>query len=216
VLTVYGASYSVYSRILRLALVEKGVAHDWVETDVFGADRMMQTARHPFGKIPSLDDDGFALYETGACIRYLEQPCFGATRLMPEDPRLRARADQITGIIDAYGYRAMVWDCFVELIRKPANGEATDGETVARGLATSQTVLDAISGLASDEAPGALAGSRIAIADLFLAPVLAYFLCTAPGCEMVAAHPRIARWWDHWRARPSMTATRSPLETEPR
>jgi len=208
-LTVSGASYSVYSRIVRLALIEKGVAHAWVETDVFGPDRSAQTARHPFGKIPSLDHDGFGLYETGACLRYLEQPAFGPVQLMPADPRQRARADQIAGIVDAYGYRAMVWDTYVEL-RKPSEGKATDPAVVERGLAVSATVLDAIAGLA--EGGDMLIGGAPSHADLFLAPVMAYFTVTGPGRAMLAERPSLAAWWAAWQDRPSMAATRYPRE----
>lgn len=208
-LTVYGASYSVYSRILRLALAEKGVAHRWIETDVFGADRAAQTARHPFGKIPSLDHDGFALYETGACLRYLDDPAFGPLLLIPGDPRKRARADQIACIVDSYGYRAMVWDTYVEL-RKPSEGKAADPAVVGRGLAVSATVLDTIAGLA--DGGDMLIGGAPSHADLFLAPVMAYFTVTGPGREMLAERPGLAAWWTAWQDRPSMAATRYPRE----
>jgi len=208
-LTVHGASYSVYSRILRLALAEKGIDHRWVETDIFGIDREAQTARHPFGKIPSLDHDGFALYETGACLRYLEQPEFGPVSLIPDAPRRRARMDQIAGIVDGYGYRAMVWDTYVEL-RKPAEGKTSDPAVVERGLATAATVLDTIAGLAGDG--DALVGTAPSHADLYLAPVLAYFIRTDPGPAMLAERPRLAAWWAAWNARPSMAATRYPCE----
>jgi glutathione S-transferase len=209
-LKVFGASYSVYSRILRLALAEKDTPHDWVETDVFGDDRAAQTARHPFGKIPSIEHDGFALYETGACLRYLEQPSFGAVRLVPEDPRLRAKADQIAGIVDAYGYKALVWDVFVEL-RKARRGEATDQARVENGLQVSARVLDAVAGL-TGTGGAFLVGEAPSFADIYLAPVLAYFVTTAPGREQLAGRPQLRRWWEGWQARPSMAATQYPRE----
>jgi len=208
-LRVYGATYSVYSRVLRLALAEKDVGHEWIETDIFGADREAQTARHPLGKIPSIDHDGFTLYETGACLRYLEQPCFGPVRLVPNDPGLRARADQIAGIVDAYGYRAMAWDTYVEL-RKPSEGKETDPATVERGLAVAAKVLDAIGQLTAGGP--VLVGAAPSHADLYLGPVLAYFTVTEPGRAMVAERPRLAAWWSAWRVRPSMRATRYPRE----
>ncbi len=50
---LYGADYSVYVRIARLALLEKGVAHDLVPVDIFaeGGKPVSHLARHPFGKI---------------------------------------------------------------------------------------------------------------------------------------------------------------------
>lgn len=49
--TVYGATYSVYVRIARIALHEKGVPYDLVPIDVFAEDGLPADyrARHPFG-----------------------------------------------------------------------------------------------------------------------------------------------------------------------
>ena len=208
-LKIYGASYSVYSRILRLALVEKAIDHEWVETDVFGTDREAQTARRPFGKIPSIDHAGFTLYETGACLRYLEQSSFGPVRLLPDDAKLRARADQIAEIVDSYGYQAMIWDVYVEL-RKTSEGKETDQAVVERGMAVAARVLDTVEGLA--DGGDVLVGTAPSHADLYLAPVLAYFSTVEPGRAMIAEHPRLASWWGAWQARPSMAATRYPAK----
>lgn len=47
-----GAEYSVYTRIVRLALLAKGVAHRFETLDVFAADA--DRSHHPFGRIPNL------------------------------------------------------------------------------------------------------------------------------------------------------------------
>jgi glutathione S-transferase len=72
---VFGAPYSVYVRAVRLALEEKGVAYELVPVDIFGpggppADHMR---RHPFGKIPAFEHEGFRLYEAGAVTRYVDE-----------------------------------------------------------------------------------------------------------------------------------------------
>lgn len=212
-LTVRGAAYSVYARILRLALMEKGIDHGWVEVDIFGdeAAAAAQRAHNPFAKVPSLDHDGFTLYETGPMLRYLEA-AFGGPALLPADPRTRARAEQIAAIADNYGYRAMVWDLFVELVQKPRDAEEPDPATVAAGFAEARTILSAIEALADDGPPEALAGAAVSHADLYLAPVMAYFACVPAARAMLAGHPRLSAWWQEWAVRPSMAATRSPLE----
>ncbi len=40
-------------------------------------------ARHPFGRIPAIEHDGFALYETQAILRYVDAVVSGATRCSP-------------------------------------------------------------------------------------------------------------------------------------
>ena len=65
---VFGADYSVYVRIVRLCLIEKGVEYELLPIDVFAKEGPPQSylARHPFGRIPAFEHAGFWLYETSA------------------------------------------------------------------------------------------------------------------------------------------------------
>lgn len=209
-LTVHGAAYSVYSRILRLGLVEKSIAHDWVETDVFHdpSARAAQATRHPFSKIPSMNHDGFALYETRACLSYLEQDAFGPVRLWPADPMIRARAEQIAGIVDAYAYQALIWGVFVQ-----RREDEADPDLLAEGLEKAGPILAALDALAVESTDEAyMAGAAPSIADIYLAPVFAYFTLTPDAAPLLAGCARLKTWWGAWRDRPSMRATRSPYE----
>ncbi|MER8839261.1 glutathione S-transferase N-terminal domain-containing protein, partial [Mesorhizobium sp. M0913] len=107
---VYGADYSVYVRIVRLVLEEKGVGYELVPVDIFAADGIpgWYFEHQPFGRIPAFEHDGFRLYETGAIARYVDE-AFGGPALQPVEARPRARLNQITGLLDAYAYRTMVW-----------------------------------------------------------------------------------------------------------
>lgn len=84
--TLYGADYSVYVRIARLALIEKGVDHELVAVDVFapGGPPAWYGAFHPFGRIPAFEHAGLALRETSAICRYVDEafavPGFSRTR----------------------------------------------------------------------------------------------------------------------------------------
>jgi glutathione S-transferase len=57
VVKLYGAAWSVYVRIVRLALEEKQVKYDLVEVDVFAETGVPQEhlKRHPFGRIPAFE-----------------------------------------------------------------------------------------------------------------------------------------------------------------
>lgn len=46
-------------------------------------------ALHPFGQIPTYEEDGLVLFETGAIVLHLAQRHHG---LLPDDPKARARA----------------------------------------------------------------------------------------------------------------------------
>jgi glutathione S-transferase len=59
---LYGPAYSTYTRTARLALEEKGVAYDLREVDTLAGEgqRAEHLARHPWGKVPILEHDGFS------------------------------------------------------------------------------------------------------------------------------------------------------------
>jgi hypothetical protein len=54
---VFGADYSVYVRIVRLCLIEKGVEYELLPIDVFAKEGPPQSylARYPFGRIPAFE-----------------------------------------------------------------------------------------------------------------------------------------------------------------
>lgn len=207
--TLHGAAYSVYVRIVRLALAEKGVAHDHEEVDIFasGGPPPEHLARHPFGKIPTFTHDGFTLFETAAICRYIDE-AFDGPPLMPSGARGRARAAQAIGLLDAYGYRAMVWDVYVQLAGDAARDGTSDPAVVEAGLERGAVVLDVLERLGAEG--HVLGGETITLADLHAAPMLAYFMATAPGREAVAAHPHLAAWVGAMQQRPSVSETRPP------
>ncbi len=206
---LYGAAYSVYTRIARLALVEKGVAYRLHEIDIFdpAGPPADYRRRHPFGKIPAFSHDGLELFETAAICRYVDEALPGPA-LQPADPRGRARVAQLVGILDAYGYRPMVWDVYVERMRKPAQGVPTDAERLAGGLAATERCLAVLGDLMG--AGPWLAGPALSLADLHAAPMAAYLRAAPEGAELLGRHPRLAAWWDRIAERPSMRATPSP------
>jgi glutathione S-transferase len=209
---LFGAAYSVYVRAARLALEEKRVRYRLVEVDVFAADGPPADylERQPFKRIPAFEHDGFRLYETGAITRYIDE-AFAGPPLMPSTPRARARANQIISIIDNYGYRPLIWDIFVERVRAPALGRSADEAKIAAALPSAALCLQALDDLAESQAPY-LTGSAVSLADLHLAPMVAYLVMAKEGTALLAAQPRLSRWWQDMRERPSISATRSPLE----
>ena len=82
---------STYSRRVRIACLEKGIAIDLVELDmVKGAHRAPEYLRlNPYGRVPTLEEDGFLLYESTAILDYLEAT-HPAPPLVPRDARGRA------------------------------------------------------------------------------------------------------------------------------
>ncbi len=129
---VFGADYSVYVRIVRLALAEKGVDYDLLPVDVFAEDGLPPDYldHHPFGRIPAFEHGGFALYETGAITRYIDE-AFDGPGLQPTAIRERARCNQLISIADSYAYPNLVWGIFVECVEKPAQGTVADEAAIS-------------------------------------------------------------------------------------
>src|SRR3954454_15980870 len=125
-LVLHGYHFSVYNRIARLTLAEKGVAYDRVEVNPFAPDvPASYLALHPFGRVPTLVHDGFALYETVAITRYIDRS-FPGPALQPTERRSLARMDQIIGVVDAYGYWPLVRQVFSHGVFRPRSGQAGD------------------------------------------------------------------------------------------
>ena len=199
---VYGADYSVYVRIVRLVLEEKGIDYELVPVDIFAADGIpaWYFEHHPFGRIPAFEHEGFRLHETGAIARYVDE-AFAGPALLPAEARARARMNQITGMLGAYAYRAMVWDVAVERLEK----EAPDEALIAAGLGQAATVLRVLTSL---KAAGPwLLGEQLTLADLHAASIIGYFLKVAEGRKLLAEFPDIQGWWDGIAQRPSFART---------
>ena len=204
-LVLHGYHYSVYLRITRLALAEKGVAYERVEVNPFSPDvPAAYLALHPFGRVPTLVHDGFALYETGAITRYIDR-AFPGPSLQPRNARALARMDQIIGVVDSYGYWPLVRQVFSQRVFRPANGQPTDETEVARGLAGAAKVLAALEDLASSDT--FLVGPTPSLADLHLGAMIAYFTAAPEGAAMLDRHRLLAGWWERLGKRPSMVAT---------
>jgi glutathione S-transferase len=100
---LYGHPWSINTRKTLMTLAEKGHQAELVLIMIPKGEQksIEHLARHPFGKVPVLDDDGFVLYETRAINRYLDQK-LGGTALIPGDDRDAARVEQWMNIADSY------------------------------------------------------------------------------------------------------------------
>ena len=205
-LVLHGYRYSVYVRIARLALAEKGVPYDRVEVNPFAPDvPASYLALHPFGRVPTLVHDGFTLYETSAITRYIDR-AFPGPALQPVDPQALARMDQVIGIVDAYAYWPLVRQVFSHRVFRPRSGQPGDEAEIARGLQASDKVLAALE---------PLVGDSVTLADLHLGAMIAYFVQAPEGRQALQHHPRLAAWWARLSARPSFAATEPGLPDAP-
>ena len=94
-LTIHGRANSINVQKALWAADECGLAYD--RRDVGGAfggnDQDWYLAMNPNGVIPTIDDDGYVVWESNAIVRYLAAR-YGTLGLYPADPQDRGRAER--------------------------------------------------------------------------------------------------------------------------
>jgi glutathione S-transferase len=206
---LFGAPYSVYTRIAQLVLLEADVPYGLEEIDIFRPDTVPASyaARHPFNKIPALEHGGLQLYETDAIAAYATRLTAAGRALVPEAPAAAARMRQIMRVLDNYAYPACVWGVYV-----PEHEATAPGGVDAEATRRAGQVLDALGGLAA--APY-LQGDAPTLADLWALPILAYLPTVPTGRRLIAERPWLPAWLERMHARPAVRQTRFPVETPP-
>ncbi|GGD95268.1 glutathione S-transferase [Aureimonas endophytica] len=192
-ITLWGFSGSTYVRTIRMLLAEKGVAdYEQVPVDVLKGEPKSDEhlRRHPFGKVPVVDVDGFRLIETAAIARYLDAVLPGKA-LVPREPKDAARMDMVTGIIDSYAYGPIIggvvgYHLFPDFVG--GKNEAAHREAIG----AAKRAVSEIFRIKGDS-PW-LAGAELSIADLYLAPHFAY-LAMVPHLDEFTALPGAGEWW---------------------
>jgi glutathione S-transferase len=207
---LYGPVYSTYARTARLVLEEKGIAYRLHEVDTLSGEgqKPEHLARHPWGKVPVLDDDGFSVFETAAITRYIDE-AFPGPRLQATDAKQRARMVQICAVLDHYGWHPMVMRVFVQHIVAPMQGGTPDRAVIAEALPLAERALTVVESLMGGG--DFLCGETISLADCHLVPILDYFARTDDGREVLARRPRLSAWWNRMEQRPSVVRTRPSL-----
>ena len=84
---LYGAAHSTCTRRVMTALEEKEVRYQLIPINLTKHEH--ETAgfrtKHPFGKVPVLDDNGFLVYESRAICKYIAKKWEGqGTKLIPD------------------------------------------------------------------------------------------------------------------------------------
>jgi glutathione S-transferase len=204
---VYGPAGSTYVWSARLALAEKGVAHELVEVG-FGAHREEpHLSRHPFAKVPAFEHDGFALYETQAILRYIDEG-FPVAPLQPTDLHQFARMNQIIGIVDAYAWPSIAAGILFNRMLAPRLGLPVDEAAVAAALPRARLCIAEIARLMGEQP--FLAGERISLADLMVIPLFYYLHRLPEGAAPFAEHPELLAWIRRMEGRQSFQVTKPP------
>jgi glutathione S-transferase len=204
---LYGFDGSTYVRTVRMVLADKGIDYEQVPVNVLAGEPRQpeHLARHPFGKVPVLDIDGLRIRETDAICRYLEDIA-PKPALTPGNAKDRARMNEAIGLIDSYGYGALVGVAGYHLFPDFIGGQNEAARQAA--LANSEKVLKLL--MENKGAAKWLAGDKPTLADYFLGPIMFYVALT-PDADAVMSVPGVKAWWEAMQALDTFTMTAPDL-----
>jgi glutathione S-transferase len=158
-------------------------------------------SRHPFGKVPVLDHDGFRIIEAGAIAPYLDEVLPGPS-FTPDSSKDRARMRMAMSIVDSYGNGALIAVAGYHLFPDVIGG--ADEEARKQGIASSRRVLQELMKLRGSSA--FVAGERPSLGDFYVAPIC-FLVSLTPDANEVFAVDGFAKWWEQIQALPSYQAT---------
>ncbi|WP_091861672.1 glutathione S-transferase family protein [Methylobacterium brachiatum] len=174
------------------ALDEAGLAYERI--DAGGAhgvvDDPVYRAKNPNGLVPTLEEDGFVLWESNAILRYVA--AMAPSLAPPADPRTRAHIEQWLDW-QATSFTPAMRDAFWQLYRSANPDRAVIDASVKRTEAFA-AILDAH-----------LTGRDYAVGDGFSIADIALGCAAHRWLNLPAERierPALRRWYDRLAARP--------------
>jgi len=158
-----------------------------------GNDRPEYLALNPNGRVPTVIDDGFVIWESNACVQYLAS-VHAAGTWYPADPRARGRAVQWMDWTLGTLAPAHV-GVFAGLIRTPA--DQRDLDAISKGRNDWSGLMAMLDRHLADNAY--IAGEAITIGDM--PPATLSFRWFNLDIER-EDYPNLKRWYDAIAARP--------------
>ncbi|MEJ7597108.1 MAG: glutathione binding-like protein [Kofleriaceae bacterium] len=192
---IFGHPMSTCTRKVLTTLVETNTPYELVTIDFVKGEHKQEAhlARQPFGQLPALDDDGFALYESRAISRYINDKAKGS--LLPTDLQARARTEQWISVETSnFTPHAMKFIYHHVFQRKQDEAVLTGAaESLAKCLAVMERQL---------ATTPHFAGEAFTLADICYMPYVEYMMST-PAKENFAKFPHVSAWWNRVSERPS-------------
>lgn len=195
-LKIWGRANSVNVKKALWAAEELGLQYERIEAGMqFGVNKTPEyLAMNPTGLVPTIDDDGFRLWESHTIVRYLAAK-HGMHTLYPSD--LRQRADAERWMDWAFAFQGAMRAVFWGLIRTPP--EKRDAASIEEGrVKSNQLAADILERSLAKKAY--VCGEKFTMGDI---PV---------GCEVQRwmrvpiERPRlraVEAWFERLRERPA-------------
>jgi glutathione S-transferase len=184
---IFGHPGSTCTRKVLMTLNETKTPFEFVLVDFAKGEHKQpeHLARQPFGQVPALNDEGFALYESRAMARYIDEKSGGS--LTPKGLRARAVMEQWISVETSnFAPHAMKF-IYHSVFKREQSPEVLKAAGAALDTAYATLELQLT-------AQPFLAGEALSLADICFAPYLEY-LTLSPAAGKLAEHPHVAAWW---------------------
>jgi glutathione S-transferase len=194
---LYDSKLSPYANRVRLQLYLKGIDAQLIDVPQGGSHTADYAKMNPLEKIPTLDDGGFYVPESGVIGEYIEDTR-PTPSLRPADPKERVRMRVMFNIADQYILNPL-FELFEQANPKTRDAKVTDEQLteLAKGL----------KGLEHFISSGKYAmGTQASLADCALVPSLFFAAAMGPmfGGDLLAATPKVKAYWGAVQADPSV------------
>jgi glutathione S-transferase len=202
---VHSIPGSPFGRAVLATLEEKGASYRLSPVAPGSFRSPQHLARHPFGRVPVLEHDGFLLYETQAILRYLDR-VLPTPSLTPANPKHAARMDQVMNVNDWYLFQDVGNVIgFHRVVGPRLMGLKPDEAAIEAAMPKARAVFAELARLLGEQP--CFAGEAISLADLLIAPQIGFFNQTPEWAVLGAPHPNLVAWLARMEARPSLKAT---------
>ncbi|HEY2444217.1 MAG TPA: glutathione S-transferase family protein [Rhizomicrobium sp.] len=202
---VHNIPGSPFGRAVLATLAEKGAPTRLVAVAPQTIKNEPHLSRHPFGRVPVLEHDGFAIYETQAILRYIDR-VVPKPALTPADPKAAARMDQVMNVCDWYlfqGVNNVIG--FQRIVGPRLMGLTPDEAAIAAVMPKAHLVVRELSRLLGNKKY--FAADEMSLADIHVATQLDFMAMTPEWNPLTADAQNLVVWLDRMNARESFKAT---------
>jgi len=194
---IFGLPKSNFVRTLMLICEVKGIEYT-VGFEVKGSPVEFKSEAHfklhPYGKIPVLLHNDFALAETAAICRYLDNN-FSGVKTQFNEAQKSAYHDAFCAIVSIDIDKAILRDFLVEFAFPKGKNGTVRMDVVKAAIPNVHKALNVISQeLTSDNQ--VINGEQLSIADTLLAPMLHYINTVTRDFKLLSEHPSVEAYLD--------------------
>jgi glutathione S-transferase len=207
---IYGASFSNFVRSVMLVCENNSINYT-TGFELAGKEAPFKGEQHfllhPFGKFPVLLEGDLALPETATICRYLDPD----KKLQPINLPEVAMHDAFCALISIDIDKALVRDYLIEFAFPKGENNAVRLDIVKSAIPKASKALKVIA--EQLEKTGVIGGEQLTIADMLLAPMLAYLSSLPQDFNLLPNYPTVAAYLTKLMGHPSCQKVLKPAKS---